>query len=183
MSDPIADQTAAYVARARRLAPIVHAHAERAERTAQLPVEVAKALHQAGLFRMLLPVKMDGGGLTIPASLRVIEEVARLDGSAGWASRSRRPAAGRVRSVCRSSSPRCCSRLRAELGSQRARWSSRWSRFAMGGHHAWRFSVRRWSSRAPSRRAGGNRSCRCSPKSRRWTSSPPDDTRAWLGGI
>jgi hypothetical protein len=55
MSDPIADQTAAYVARARRLAPIVHAHAERAERTAQLPVEVAKALHQAGLFRMLLP--------------------------------------------------------------------------------------------------------------------------------
>jgi alkylation response protein AidB-like acyl-CoA dehydrogenase len=84
MTDPVADRTATYVERARRLAPLVHEHAERAERTAQLPVEVAEAFHQAGLFRMLLAVEMGGGGLTIPASLRVIEEVARLDGSAGW---------------------------------------------------------------------------------------------------
>jgi alkylation response protein AidB-like acyl-CoA dehydrogenase len=84
MTDPVANQAADYVERARHLAPLVHAHADRAERTAQLPLEVAEAFHQAGLFRMLLPVELGGGGLTIPASLRVIQEVARLDGSAAW---------------------------------------------------------------------------------------------------
>jgi indole-3-acetate monooxygenase len=84
MTDPIADRTAVYVERARQLAPLIHAQAEHAERTAQLPPAVAEAFHQAGLFRMFLPVEMGGGDLTVPESLRVIEEVARLDGSAGW---------------------------------------------------------------------------------------------------
>jgi alkylation response protein AidB-like acyl-CoA dehydrogenase len=84
MTEPIADRTAAYIERVHGLAPLVHAHAEGAERMAQLPAEVAEAFHQAGLFRMLLPVEMGGGELTIPASLRVIEEVGQLDGSAAW---------------------------------------------------------------------------------------------------
>jgi len=37
MTDPIADRTAVYVERARQLAPLIDAHAEHAERTAQLP--------------------------------------------------------------------------------------------------------------------------------------------------
>ena len=59
MTAPIADRTAAYIERVHGLAPLVHAHAEGAERMAQLPAEVAEAFHQAGLFRMLLPVEME----------------------------------------------------------------------------------------------------------------------------
>ena len=64
MTDPIADRTAVYVERARQLAPLIHAHAEQGERTAQLPAAVAEAFHQAGFFRMFLPVEMGGGDLT-----------------------------------------------------------------------------------------------------------------------
>src|SRR5262249_16391345 len=84
MSDAIADRTAVYVERVRQLAPLIHAHAEDAERTAQLPAAVPPAFTPARLFRMFPPVARGGGALTVPATLRVIEEVARLDGSAGW---------------------------------------------------------------------------------------------------
>src|SRR5262249_60162528 len=58
--------------------------AERAEREAQMPHEVAAALHQAGMFRIFLPRSMGGGELTIPDSLHLIEEIARIDASVGW---------------------------------------------------------------------------------------------------
>jgi alkylation response protein AidB-like acyl-CoA dehydrogenase len=67
-----------------KLAPIIREHADRAEREAQMPQEVADAFHDAGLFRMFLPRSMNGGEVTIPDSLRLIEEVARIDASAGW---------------------------------------------------------------------------------------------------
>ena len=67
-----------------KLAPTIREYADRAERAAQMPSEVADAFHQAGLFRILLPKSMGGGELTIPESLRVIEEVSKIDGSAGW---------------------------------------------------------------------------------------------------
>src|SRR5262249_33055792 len=73
-----------YFAKVQELAPTIREHADRAEREAQMPREVAEAFHQAGLFRILLPRSLGGGELTIPDSLRVVEEVARVDGSAGW---------------------------------------------------------------------------------------------------
>jgi alkylation response protein AidB-like acyl-CoA dehydrogenase len=73
-----------YFEKVQRLAPIIREHADRAEREAQMPREVAEAFHEAGLFRILIPRQMGGGELTIPDSLRIIEEVARIDGSAGW---------------------------------------------------------------------------------------------------
>src|SRR4029077_19314233 len=42
------------------------------------------AFHAAGLFRMFIPRSMNGGEVTIPDSLRLIEEVARIDASAAW---------------------------------------------------------------------------------------------------
>jgi hypothetical protein len=36
------------------------------------------------MFRILPPRTMPGGELTIPESLGPIEEVAQIDGSAGW---------------------------------------------------------------------------------------------------
>jgi alkylation response protein AidB-like acyl-CoA dehydrogenase len=73
-----------YLEKAQALAPIIREHADRGERDAQMPREVADAFREAGLFRILVPRDMGGGGLTIPDSLRLCEEVSRFDGSAGW---------------------------------------------------------------------------------------------------
>lgn len=70
--------------RAHKIAPLIQEHAARAERDAQMTPEVAEAFHQTGMFRVLLPRAMGGDELTIPEFLRLIEEVARIDASAGW---------------------------------------------------------------------------------------------------
>ena len=80
----VSERARPYFDRVQKLAPIIREHADRAERDAQIPREVIDAFHDAGLFRMLLPTNMSGGELTIPDSLRLCEEVARIDGSAGW---------------------------------------------------------------------------------------------------
>ncbi|HKC52166.1 MAG TPA: acyl-CoA dehydrogenase family protein [Myxococcota bacterium] len=74
----------AYVARARSLEPVIRAHAERSERDSRLAPQIVEALHEAGMFRILLPKSLNGGGLSIPESLRVFEEVAKLDASTAW---------------------------------------------------------------------------------------------------
>lgn len=84
MAFSVSEQGRPYFDRVMQLAPIIREHADRAERDAQMPPEVAEAFHEAGLFRILLPRSMGGGALTIPESLRLVEEVARIDGSAGW---------------------------------------------------------------------------------------------------
>ena len=80
----LSERAKPYLDKVHKLAPIIHEHADRAEREAQMPREVADAFHEAGLFRILLPREMNGGGLTIPDALRTIEEVSRIDASAGW---------------------------------------------------------------------------------------------------
>ena len=74
----------AYLERVREIAPVIDKHAAESERIAQLALPVVEAFHQAGLFRMLLPENRGGGGFKYPDSLRIAEEVARIDGSAGW---------------------------------------------------------------------------------------------------
>jgi indole-3-acetate monooxygenase len=80
----ISERARPYFEKAQKLAPTIREHADRAEREAQIPHEVVNAFHDAGLFRILIPRSMGGGELTIPDSLRLCEEVARIDGSAGW---------------------------------------------------------------------------------------------------
>jgi alkylation response protein AidB-like acyl-CoA dehydrogenase len=84
MADTAGSRLDDYLARIRGLAPLVRQHADRSERDAQLAPEIVEAFHDAGLFRILLPAVLDGGDLTVPESFRVVEEVSRLDGSAGW---------------------------------------------------------------------------------------------------
>src|SRR5260370_33759120 len=67
-----------------KLAPVVREYADRGEREAQMPREVADAFHDAGLFRMLLPRDIGGGEVTIVDSLRLCEGGARIDASGGW---------------------------------------------------------------------------------------------------
>ena len=42
------------------------------------------ALHEANLFRLLVPTELGGLGLTIPDAGRVFERVSALDASTGW---------------------------------------------------------------------------------------------------
>ena len=73
-----------YLEAARELRPLIAAAGERGDRERRLPREVAEAMADAGLFRMLLSSSIGGGGVDLPAYLRVLEEVAQADGSAGW---------------------------------------------------------------------------------------------------
>jgi alkylation response protein AidB-like acyl-CoA dehydrogenase len=73
-----------YVARARELAPLLAAAASRNERERRLCDEVVAALHEARLFRLLLPRDLGGGEVAPETFIEVLEEVARADASPAW---------------------------------------------------------------------------------------------------
>ena len=66
------------------LEPLIRQHADEAERHRRLALPVVQALTDAGIFRMCVPLAL--GGLEVPplTFYRVVEAVARLDGSTGW---------------------------------------------------------------------------------------------------
>src|ERR1700722_13429194 len=68
----------------RNLGPLITEHAAESERLAQLSTKVVDAFHDAGLFRVMLPVQMGGFNLTIAQQCEVVEQVARFDGASGW---------------------------------------------------------------------------------------------------
>ena len=72
------------LAAARAIAPVAREHASQSERERRLAPEVFDAMCNAGLYRMLLPREHGGGEASLPEAMRVFEEVARADGSAGW---------------------------------------------------------------------------------------------------
>ena len=73
-----------YVARARALVPLIEAAAPRMEDARRLTPDVVEALHEAGLFRMLLPRACGGGELDLPTFVEVMEIIASADGSVAW---------------------------------------------------------------------------------------------------
>ena len=48
----LSERARPYFEKVQKLAPIIREHADRAEREAQMPREVADAFHDAGLFRI-----------------------------------------------------------------------------------------------------------------------------------
>lgn len=69
---------------ARALAPKIRARADEIEAGRQLPKDLVLEIAEAGLFKTGLSREEGGHGADILTTLRVIEEIARADGSAGW---------------------------------------------------------------------------------------------------
>jgi alkylation response protein AidB-like acyl-CoA dehydrogenase len=69
---------------ARALAPRIRARAAEIEAARQLPADLVRELASARLFKVAVPEAAGGLGADIHTALRVIEEVARADGSTGW---------------------------------------------------------------------------------------------------
>ncbi len=69
---------------ARKIAPLIASEGDRIERERMVPANVMKALHEAKLFRLLMP-KSIGGCEADPLSyMQVLEEVSAADASTGW---------------------------------------------------------------------------------------------------
>jgi alkylation response protein AidB-like acyl-CoA dehydrogenase len=75
---------AAYVERARALAPLIAAEADAGERERRVTGAAMDALHAAKMFRLLLPRPLDGAELDPVTFVRMIEEIAKADASTAW---------------------------------------------------------------------------------------------------
>jgi indole-3-acetate monooxygenase len=72
------------VANARTLAPLIAGAASRIEAERQLPADLVDALHDARLFRMLVPRSLGGEEISPIAFMQTIEEIAKADASTAW---------------------------------------------------------------------------------------------------
>jgi alkylation response protein AidB-like acyl-CoA dehydrogenase len=68
----------------RTLAPLIREYADEAERNRHLSQPVVTALAAAGMFRMYTPRTLGGLEVDPLTFCRVLEEIARIDGSTGW---------------------------------------------------------------------------------------------------
>ncbi len=72
------------LARVRELAPAIIAAADTIEQTRRIPEPLLTQLHDARLFRMLLPLSVGGDELDPVTYVRTVEAAASHDGSIGW---------------------------------------------------------------------------------------------------
>lgn len=72
------------VAGAGLLGPVIAAASDEIERTRRIPPALLSALHDAKLFRLLLPRSAGGEEVTPGTYMESVEEVARHDGSVAW---------------------------------------------------------------------------------------------------
>ena len=73
-----------YVARARTLTPLIAEAASDVEAGRRLDDAVVAALHEVGLFRMMMPRWLGGGEAPPSEFVQVIETIARADASTAW---------------------------------------------------------------------------------------------------
>ena len=75
---------AACLARARSLIPVLQAAADRIEANNELPSNVLDAMHEARMFRLLLPRSLGGAELRPIDYIQCVEAIAQGDASTGW---------------------------------------------------------------------------------------------------
>jgi indole-3-acetate monooxygenase len=68
------------------LAPIIVARAAEAEAARRIPADVLQMLRSAGVFRMAVPKIHGGLEFDFPAIARVVQALAKIEGSIGWIS-------------------------------------------------------------------------------------------------
>jgi alkylation response protein AidB-like acyl-CoA dehydrogenase len=73
-----------YADRARELAPLLTRMSDKIDDARQLPDDVVAALHEARLYRMLLPRSCGGAELDVTGFLLAVEELAKADASTAW---------------------------------------------------------------------------------------------------
>jgi alkylation response protein AidB-like acyl-CoA dehydrogenase len=73
-----------HLERVRTLKPLIADSADAIERERRLPPALVTAMLEADLFRMLLPRPFGGAEVEPPTFVRVIEDIAKLDGSTAW---------------------------------------------------------------------------------------------------
>jgi alkylation response protein AidB-like acyl-CoA dehydrogenase len=78
------DRGAELIERARALAPLIAGAANEIERGREIPEPVLGALHEARLFRMLLPRSCDGEEVEPATFFQVLEQIAMADASVAW---------------------------------------------------------------------------------------------------
>ena len=83
-ADHLSDPSSNPADRARALGPVVAAASDEIERTRRLPSALLSALHDARLFRLLLPRSAGGEEVSPGVYLAAMEEVARHDASVAW---------------------------------------------------------------------------------------------------
>ena len=72
------------IERARGLIPLIKAAAGRVERDRAIPPDVLEAMHEARLFRMLIPRSIGGEEVEPSTYFHVMEAIAMADASVGW---------------------------------------------------------------------------------------------------
>ncbi|GAB2584795.1 acyl-CoA dehydrogenase family protein [Streptomyces capparidis] len=78
------EQTREWLARVERIAPVIEAHREEAERERVTPRPVFEALRDAGIPRMWVSREFGGEQASIAAGSAVIQALAGLDASVAW---------------------------------------------------------------------------------------------------
>jgi alkylation response protein AidB-like acyl-CoA dehydrogenase len=66
------------------LRPVLEEHRSEGETLRQLPSETARAMTRAGVFRIWVPKSLGGLEWDILSGVRLVEEIAKIDGSAAW---------------------------------------------------------------------------------------------------
>jgi alkylation response protein AidB-like acyl-CoA dehydrogenase len=76
--------SAEWLERARALEPVIETWRDEGERERRLPASVFEAMREAGFFRMWTPRRHGGYEVDNETRVRVVEEISRQDGAAGW---------------------------------------------------------------------------------------------------
>ena len=79
-----AETTREWVARARALRPLLEATAPEIEATQSFPAELVDALHEAEIFRTVMPRSVGGAELNPATHAQVIGAIAEGDASVAW---------------------------------------------------------------------------------------------------
>jgi indole-3-acetate monooxygenase len=74
----------AWIGRARALKPLLEAAAPRIEQAKDLTPDVRDAMHEAGLFRMVVPRSIGGAELDLATYAQTVAAIAEGDASAAW---------------------------------------------------------------------------------------------------